>query len=134
MKFSGLLTGIAVTGVVVLIIWVLTRFFGLGKRSTLRSLEGTDTGDPIADADSRMAHGMYEDAARVLLRSLAEQPGRSDLKMKLLEAYLIWDNKAEFLATAQQFQSDLHTSGDWNKVVTMGKVICPEDALFVSDA
>jgi hypothetical protein len=58
------------------------------------------------------------------------EPGRADLKVKLLEVYFIWGNGPEFSETARRFQANLKASEEWAKVVVMGKQLCPNDALF----
>lgn len=91
-----------------------------------------DQADVVAEADFHMAYGLYDQAAELLNRALRDSPGRRDLRLKLLEVYFIWENKAAFLKEAQAFQRQLPAEGhpDWNKVVIMGKQICPGEALF----
>lgn len=91
-----------------------------------------DQADVIAEADFHMAYGLYDQAAELLTRALKNSPDRRDLRMKLLEVYFIWENKPAFLREAQAFQAQLKGGADpdWNKVVIMGKQICPDEALF----
>ena len=89
-----------------------------------------DQADVVAEADFHMAYGLYDQAAELLTRALRDSPDRRDLRLKLLEVYFIWENKAAFLKEAQTFQRQLKGAADpdWNKVVIMGKQICPGEA------
>ncbi len=91
-----------------------------------------DQADVVAEADFHMAYGLYDQAAELLNRALRDSPDRRDLRLKLLEVYFIWENKVAFLKEAQVFQRQLPAEAhpDWNKVVIMGKQICPGEALF----
>ncbi|MBN8280870.1 MAG: hypothetical protein J0M16_09710, partial [Gammaproteobacteria bacterium] len=91
-----------------------------------------DQADVVAEADFHMAYGLYDQAAELLNRALRDNPDRRDLRLKLLEVYFIWENKAAFLREAQTFHRQLQGAADpdWNKVVIMGKQICPGEALF----
>ncbi|MEQ1800560.1 MAG: FimV/HubP family polar landmark protein [Gammaproteobacteria bacterium] len=91
-----------------------------------------DQADVVAEADFHMAYGLYDQAAELLTRALRDSPDRRDLRLKLLEVYFIWENKAAFLKEAQTFQRQQKGASDpdWNKVVIMGKQICPGEALF----
>lgn len=91
-----------------------------------------DQADVVAEADFHMAYGLYDQAAELLSRALRDSPDRRDLRLKLLEVYFIWENKAAFLKEAQIFQRQQKGGADpdWNKVVIMGKQICPGEALF----
>ncbi|MEO8223568.1 MAG: FimV/HubP family polar landmark protein [Gammaproteobacteria bacterium] len=91
-----------------------------------------DQADVVAEADFHMAYGLYDQAAELLTRALRDGPDRRDLRLKLLEVYFIWENKAAFLKEAQTLHRQLNGAADpdWNKVVIMGKQICPGEALF----
>ena len=91
-----------------------------------------DQADIVAEADFHMAYGLYDQAAELLTRALRDSPDRSDLRLKLLEVYFIWENKSAFLKEAQTFQRQMKgaTNPDWNKIVIMGKQICPGEPLF----
>ncbi|MEO8453176.1 MAG: FimV/HubP family polar landmark protein, partial [Gemmatimonadota bacterium] len=91
-----------------------------------------DQADVVAEADFHMAYGLYDQAAELLSRALRDSPDRRDLRLKLLEVFFIWENKTSFLKEAQAFQRQLRGAADpdWNKVVIMGKQICPGEALF----
>jgi pilus assembly protein FimV len=95
-----------------------------------------DQGDPLAEADFHMAYGLYDQAADLVRIALEREPDRRDLRMKLLEIYFVWGNKDAFLQTAKQLEStrDRAPAGEWDKVVIMGKQICPDEPMFAQSA
>jgi pilus assembly protein FimV len=95
-----------------------------------------DQGDPLAEADFHMAYGLYDQAADLVRIALEREPDRRDLRLKLLEIYFVWGNKEAFLQTAKGLEStrDRAPAGEWDKIVIMGKQICPDEPLFASSA
>src|SRR5580692_7921481 len=95
-----------------------------------------DQGDPLAEADFHMAYGLYDQAADLVRIALEREPDRRDLRLKLLEIYFVWGNKDAFLQTAKGLEAtrDRAPAGEWDKIVIMGKQICPDDPLFSSSA
>jgi pilus assembly protein FimV len=95
-----------------------------------------DQADPVAEADFHMAYGLYDQAADLLSKALSADPGRKDLKMKLLEVYFVWGNKDQFLEAAQSMRMDMGEGADpdWDKIVIMGRQICPDAELFAGAA
>ncbi len=93
-----------------------------------------DQGDPMAEADFHMAYGLYDQAADLVRIALEREPDRRDLRMKLLEIYFVWGNKDQFLQTAKTLEAtrDRAPAGEWDKIVIMGKQICPDEPLFKS--
>ena len=91
-----------------------------------------DQADPVAEADFHMAYGLYDQAADLLTQALATDPDNRDLKLKLLEVYFVWGNKDLFLEQARSFKQTVGSGAgsDWDKVVIMGKQICPEEEPF----
>ena len=89
-----------------------------------------DQADPIAEADFHMAYGLYDQAADLIARALEADPDNEALQLKLLEVYFVWGNKEQFLESAQSFRGALAKGRDWDKVVIMGKQICPDEPLF----
>jgi len=91
-----------------------------------------DHDDPIAEADFHMAYGLYDQAAELVNKALEDEPGNLEYKLKLLEVYFVWGNRDAFLDRARALRSDIGqgASADWDKVVIMGKQICPDEALF----
>ncbi len=91
-----------------------------------------EQGDPLAEADFHMAYGLYDQAADLVRMALEREPERRDLQMKLLEIYFVWGNADQFLQTARLLEAsrDRAPAGEWEKVVIMGKQICPDEAMF----
>ncbi len=113
----------------------------LGATGDLTSHEDTmssetsvnlDQGDPLAEADFHMAYGLYDQAADLVRIALEREPERRDLRLKLLEIYFVWGNKDAFLQTAKGLEStrDRAPAGEWDKILIMGKQICPDDPMF----
>jgi pilus assembly protein FimV len=95
-----------------------------------------DQGDPLAEADFHMAYGLYDQAADLVRIALEREPDRRDLRLKLLEIYFVWGNKEAFLQTAKSLEAtrDRAPAGEWDKIVIMGKQICPDEPLFAATA
>jgi pilus assembly protein FimV len=95
-----------------------------------------DQGDPLAEADFHMAYGLYDQAADLVRIALEREPDRRDLRLKLLEIYFVWGNKDAFLQAAKGLEAtrDRAPAGEWDKIVIMGKQICPDDPLFAASA
>jgi pilus assembly protein FimV len=91
-----------------------------------------DQSDPISEADFHMAYGLYDQASDLIRKALDREPGRQDLQLKLLEILFVGGNKDSFRERAEAFRGDLTRGGQWDKIVIMGKQICPGDALFES--
>lgn len=91
-----------------------------------------DQADPVAEADFHMAYGLYDQAAELVQKALEAAPNRRDLKLKLLEVFFVWGNKDAFLKAAQSLRGEVGQKADpdWDKVVIMGKQICPDERLF----
>ena len=62
-------------------------------------------------------------------KALDAAPNRRDLKVKLLEVFFVWGNKDAFLRAAQSLRKEIGKKADpdWDKVVIMGKQICPDE-------
>jgi pilus assembly protein FimV len=95
-----------------------------------------DQGDPLAEADFHMAYGLYDQAADLVRIALEREPERRDLRLKLLEIYFVWGNKDAFLQAAKGLEAtrDRAPAGEWDKILIMGKQICPDEPLFASTA
>jgi pilus assembly protein FimV len=94
-----------------------------------------DQGDPLAEADFHMAYGLYDQAADLVRIALEREPDRRDLRLKLLEIYFVWGNKDAFLQTAKGLEAtrDRAPAGEWDKIVIMGKQICPDEPMFAAN-
>jgi pilus assembly protein FimV len=95
-----------------------------------------DQADSLAEADFHMAYGLYDQAAELVVKALENEPARRDLKLKLLEVYFVWGNKDAFLDAAKDLHAEIggQADRDWDKVLIMGKQICPDEALFDESA
>jgi pilus assembly protein FimV len=91
-----------------------------------------DQGDPLAEADFHMAYGLYDQAADLVRIAIQREPGRRDLKLKLLEVFFVWGNREEFLKLSRELSESRHEGepGEWDKIIIMGKQIAPEDPMF----
>jgi len=90
-----------------------------------------DQGDVLAEADFHMAYGLYDQAAELVQKALENEPDRRDLKLKLLEVFFVWGNKDAFRETARELRAETRgADSDWDKVLIMGKQLCPDDPLF----
>ncbi len=94
-----------------------------------------DQQDALAEADFHMAYGLYDQASDIVNLAIEREPQRRDLKVKLAEIFFVWGNKDSFLDIAQQLHDtqDAAAPGEWDKVLIMGKQICPDEALFAGD-
>ena len=91
-----------------------------------------DDSDPVAEADFHMAYGLYDQAADVLKKALAQDSGRRDVKMKLLEVYFTAGDAANFVDVARGLHDDLDGTADkdWESVAIMGRQVAPDEPLF----
>jgi pilus assembly protein FimV len=112
--------------------------FGASFDETVSAEEPSelDQGDPLAEADFHMAYGLYDQAADIVKLALDKEPGRRDLKMKLLEICFVSGDKGHFLEAAREYaagQADGEVA-DWDRVLIMGRQLAPDDPLFQSGA
>ncbi|MDP2903895.1 MAG: FimV/HubP family polar landmark protein [Methylovulum sp.] len=88
--------------------------------------------DPISEADVYLAYGRYQQAEDLMREAIADQPGRDECKLKLLEIYYANGNKQAF----EMYVSELIEAGKqadivfWAKVTEMGSDICADSPLF----
>ncbi len=88
--------------------------------------------DALAEADFHMAYGLYDQAADIVKLAIERDPERRDLMLKLTEIYFVWGNRDMFLDAAHRLHDTRNQAapGEWDKVLIMGKQICPDDPLF----
>lgn len=93
-------------------------------------------GDAIAESDFHMAYGLYDQAAEVLKKGLAQDPTRRDLKLKLLEVYFSAGDRANFVEAAHGLRQEMGASPgpDWEKVAIMGRQVAADDPLFAGES
>ena len=91
--------------------------------------------DPIVEADVYLAYRRYQQAEALVQSALASQPGRQDLQAKLLEIYYAAKNAGSFQTLAQTLYDNLGKNADdpvWQRILPMGRELCPDHALFSS--
>jgi pilus assembly protein FimV len=83
-----------------------------------------------------MAYGLYDQAADIVKLALDGEPGRRDLKMKLLEIFFVSGNKDRFLEAAGELAKSRSDGdgADWDRVVIMGRQLASDDPLFAGEA
>ncbi len=93
--------------------------------------------DPLTEADVFMAYGRYEAAEERLTEAMENDPSRKELKLKLLELYNATKNQTAFESTAEDFYASLGENANsdpmWEKVLSMGKELAPNNPLFTGD-
>ncbi len=102
-----------------------------GMTATLK----LDEADPVAEADFHMAYGLYDQAADVLKKALRQDPGRRDLKVKLLEVYFTAGDRSNFVETARGLRQEMGAvpDKDWENIAIMGRQVAADEALFSGD-
>ena len=92
--------------------------------------------DVLAEAEFHLAYGLYDQAADIIKRAMERQPERHELKLKLAEIYFASGNKEAFIDLARKLRDEsAHAPQDgWDKVLTMGRQLCPQDPLFTHGA
>ncbi|QSA98440.1 FimV family protein [Methylococcus sp. EFPC2] len=91
-----------------------------------------DEVDPISEADVYLAYGRYKQAEELIRHAIDQYPDRDECKLKLLEIQYATENRAAFEAYAKELFNE-HKDSDpdfWEKVVEMGRELCPECPLF----
>ncbi len=91
--------------------------------------------DVLAEADVYLAYGIYQQAEDLLRNALKQHPERDDYRMKLLETHFASKNAAAFAelaAAAKVRKGSVKTY--WDRVVVMGRELCPGDPMFGSDS
>ena len=91
-----------------------------------------DQSDPIAEADFHMAYGLYDQAADLVNGALETEPDSLVLLAKLCEIYFVWGNQDAFVDAARRIRQVAGDgdSGEWDKIVIMGRQIAADDDLF----
>ncbi len=87
--------------------------------------------DVIAEADVYLAYGIYQQAEELLRNAINENPDRDDYRMKLLETHFAGKDSDAFAALAEEVkQRKGDNKGYWDRVVAMGRELCPSNAMF----
>jgi Tfp pilus assembly protein FimV len=121
----------AVTLILVAVVWAAFRFYSrTGFTNTHKSFEAEDSGDPLVDADRRMAYGLFEEATSVVKHAIQLEPSRKDLKAKLFEVLFVSGNVEQFQQAGRDFGHALRKTPEWAAIRTMASQICPDDRTF----
>ena len=131
MDIASFVVGIVV-GLVIASLWATFRQV-VQVRSAMRDRKLTEHAkfnDEIAEADSFVAYGSFDEAAKLLITATNNEPRRNDFKLKLLQVYFVQGDANQFLATAKRFLPVLGNTPDWAQVTAMGKQLCPEEPIF----
>ncbi|MDC7717807.1 LysM peptidoglycan-binding domain-containing protein [Vogesella sp. DC21W] len=87
--------------------------------------------DVLAEADVLMAYGRFDAAEQLLRESLANEPDREDLRMKLLDLIARKGNRREFESVALDLLAVFGpASGLWKRVLQLGAALDPENPLY----
>ena len=95
-----------------------------------------DKADALTEANWHVAYGLYDQAADTLRLALRSEPGRRDLKVKLLEVYFVWGKPELFLDLARELGQTRAQGapGEWDNIAIMGRQLAPQDPLFAGAA
>ncbi|MDH5473383.1 MAG: hypothetical protein OEY61_11055 [Gammaproteobacteria bacterium] len=99
--------------------------------SAAQAEEEPEQDDVLAEADVYLAYGIYQQAEDLLKSAIASNPERDDYRMKLLETHFAAKNSDAFADMAVEVKQ--RKGGDksyWDRVVLMGRELCPSNALF----
>ncbi|MFZ4702065.1 MAG: FimV/HubP family polar landmark protein, partial [Candidatus Methylumidiphilus sp.] len=88
--------------------------------------------DPISEADVYLAYGRYKQAEDLILAAIAQNQEREDCRLKLFEIHYTTENAQAFEKCAEELAPTHQDSKPefWEKVVEMGREICPGNPLF----
>ncbi len=104
--------------------------------SELKDMGGHTAVDPLSEVDVYVAYGRYHQAQELLSNAIDNDPGRLDLKLKMLEILHAGGTKGEFVKLAEQYaaQGIPDTNPDeWSKVVAFGQELAPNHPLFAKE-
>ncbi|TXH05706.1 MAG: pyridoxal-phosphate dependent enzyme [Nevskiaceae bacterium] len=78
------------------------------------------------------AMNFYQDVAALLLGELEKDPGRRDLRYKLIEVYYAANLKEEFREQTRFYLEQLQGRSDehWPEIVRMGRQLLPDSGLY----
>src|SRR3989344_1005470 len=92
----------------------------------------TDEADPIAEAEVYLAYGRDETAEEILKEAMVKNPGRQEIKLKLLEIYHQRNDVSAFETLAEELYAAHGGRGGkiWEKVEAMGRKLNPDNPMF----
>jgi pilus assembly protein FimV len=92
----------------------------------------TDEVDPLAETEVYLAYGRDEQAEEILKEAVSKDPGRQELKVKLLEIYAARNDVGAFETMAEELYAAQEGRGGelWNTVAEMGRKLNAENPMF----
>lgn len=92
----------------------------------------TDEVDPLAETEVYLAYGRDEQAEEILKEAVNKDPGRQELKLKLLEIYSARNDVGAFETMAEELYAAQEGRGGelWNTVAEMGRKLNAENPMF----
>ena len=108
-----------------------TSFLTDFSQAGLASID-TNEVDPIAEAEVYMAYGRDAQAEEILKEALIKDPGRHEIRLKLLEIYAGRKNLNAFESVAGEMYAALggQASPVWDKAAEMGRALDPKHPLY----
>lgn len=108
-----------------------TSFLTDFSQAGLASID-TNEVDPIAEAEVYMAYGRDAQAEEILKEALIKDPGRHEIRLKLLEIYAGRKNLNAFESVAGEMYAALggQASPVWDKAAEMGRALDPQNPLY----
>ena len=100
--------------------------------SNLEPEEAEEQDDVLAEADVYLAYGIYQQAEELLENAIKANPDKDSYRVKLAETYFAGKNAGAFVKLGAEMKQRLgnEESPAWIKVATMGKELCPDEAVF----
>ncbi len=91
----------------------------------------TDGLDPLAEADTHVAFGLYDDALDTLDTALEREPQRADYLLKRAEVLLDAGRVRAFIAAASDARPHLDDA-QWQSLAEAGRRVAPDEPLFAT--
>lgn len=89
--------------------------------------------DPLSEADIYLAYGRYQQAED-LIKEAMHHDRNPELRLKLLEIYYAAKNATGFEDAARDLRHDVGAGSEmWQRVLPMGRELCPYSLLFGED-
>jgi pilus assembly protein FimV len=86
----------------------------------------------LKEVDLQMAYLQFEDAERLLMQPLQENPNEPSLLVKLAEVHVAAGNIDRFVDLAVRLSKipEVRDGADWKKIARMGEMVAPNHPLF----
>ncbi|MCI0423817.1 MAG: hypothetical protein L0312_32160, partial [Acidobacteria bacterium] len=91
--------------------------------------------DPLEEVNLCIAYERFNEAEQLVKKAIAEQPGRHDYKLRLLEVYYAAGNKGGYERAARELNAAVGGHGPlWDNAIAMWYEISPERPLFAEQS